>query len=59
MENETCTVSNIEKHINIFKQKKHSECKACNIKKRVKRYHDKRDKMSIQQKIYYEKTDLN
>ena len=35
--------------------KKYSECKACNIKRGVKRYHDNKDKISIQQKIYYEK----
>ena len=45
---------NIEKHINNF-YKKYSECKDCNIKRGVKRYDDKKDKISIQQKIYYEK----
>ena len=53
MDNKTCTVCNIE-HINNF-YKKHSECKDCNIKRGVKRYYDNKDKISIQQKIYYEK----
>ena len=45
---------NIEKHINKF-YKKYSEYKDCNIKRGVKRYYDNKDKISIQQKIYYEK----
>ena len=32
MENKTCTVCNIEKHINNF-YKKYSECKECNIRR--------------------------
>ena len=54
MENKICTVCKIEKHINNF-YKKYSECKACNIKRGVKRYHNNKDKVSNQQKIYYEK----
>ena len=54
MDNKTCTVCSIEKHINNF-YKKYSECKACNIKRGVKRYYDNKDKISIQQKAYYEK----
>ena len=54
MENKICTVCKIEKKINNF-YKKYSECKACNIKNGAKRYHDNKDKISIQQKIYYEK----
>ena len=54
MENKICTVCKIEKHINNF-YKKYSECKACNIKRGVKRYHNNKDKISNQQKIYYEK----
>ena len=45
---------NIEKHINTF-YKKYSECKDCNIERRVKRYYTNKDKISIQQKLYYEK----
>ena len=54
MENKTCTVCNIEKHISNF-YKKSSECKACNIKRGVERYYNNKDKISNQQKIYYEK----
>ena len=54
MDNKTCTVCNIEKHIKNF-YKRYSECRNCNIKRGVKRYFDNKDKISIQQKIYYEK----
>ena len=54
MESKICTQCNIEKHINNF-YKKYSECKYCNIKRGVKRYYDNKDKISMQQKIYYEK----
>ena len=53
MESKICTQCNIEKHINNF-YKKYSECKDCNIKRGVKRYYDNKDKISMQQKIYYE-----
>ena len=49
MEKKTCTVCNIEKYINIF-YKKHSECKECKIRRAIKRYYDKKDKISIQQR---------
>ena len=35
--------------------KRYSECRDCKIKRVVKRYYDNTDKISIQQKIYYEK----
>ena len=54
MASKICTQCNIEKHINNF-YKKFSECKDCNIKGGVKRYYDNKDKISMQQKIYYEK----
>ena len=54
MDNKTCTVCKIEKQINNF-YKKYSESKACNIKRGVKRYYKNKDKISNQQKIYYEK----
>ena len=49
MENKTCTVCNIEKQINNF-HRRYSECNDCDIKRVVKRYHDKKDELSIQQK---------
>ena len=55
MENKVCTVCKIEKHINNF-YRKYSECKDCNIKRFVIRYYNNKNKISIQQKIYYEKT---
>ena len=54
MDNKTCTVCKIEKHINNF-YGKYSECKGCNIKRGVKRHYNNKDKISIQQKTYYEK----
>ena len=54
MDKKTCTLCNIEKHINNF-YKKNSECKDCNIKRSVKRYYDNKDKISIQQNLYYGK----
>ena len=54
MENKICTMCKIEKHINNF-YRKYSECKTCNIKRGVKRYHNNKDIISNQQKKYYEK----
>ena len=54
MDNKICTVCNIEKQTNNV-YKKFSECKDCNIKRGVKRYLDNKVKISIQQKVYYEK----
>ena len=54
MENKTCTVCKIEKHINNF-YKKYTECKDCNIKRSVKRYVDNKGKISIHQKVNYVK----
>ena len=54
MESKICTQGNIEKHIYNF-YKKNSECKDCNIKRGVKRYYDNKDKISMQQKLYYER----
>ena len=42
------------KNINNF-YKKYSERKNCNIKRGIKRYYDNKYKISMQQKIYYEK----
>ena len=54
MESENCTQCNFEKHINSF-HKKYSECQDCNIKRGVKLYYDNKEKISIQQKKYYDK----
>ena len=54
MESKTCTHCKIEKQINKL-YKRYSECKDCNIKRGVERYFDNKDKISILQKLYYEK----
>ena len=54
MESEICTQCNFEKHINNF-YKKYSECQDCNTKRGVKLYYDNKEKISIQQKKYYDK----
>ena len=54
MDNKTCTACKNEKHINNF-YRKCSECKDCNIKRGVKRCYNNKDRISIQQRIYYEK----
>ena len=45
---------NIEKHINNF-YKNYSECRDCNRARGLKRYYGNKDKISNQQKLYYEK----
>ena len=54
MDTKTCTLCKIEKHINNF-YKIYSECRDCNRAKKLKRYYEKKDKISNQQKIYYKK----
>ena len=54
MDTKKCTMCNIEKHINNF-YKKYSECRDCNRTRGLKRYYENKDKISNQQKIYYEK----
>ena len=54
MDTKICTIFNIEKHINNF-YKKYSECIDCNRTRGLKRYYENKDKISNQQKIYYEK----
>ena len=44
----------IQKQIKGF-YNNYTECKECKCKRILKRYHDNEDKMSSQQKIYYEK----
>ena len=54
MNTKTCTICNNEKDINNF-YKKYSECIDCNRARGLKRYYENKDKISNQQKIYYEK----
>ena len=54
MEGKTCTMYNMEKHINNF-YKRYSECKDCNRTRGLKRYYENKDKISNQQKLSYEK----
>ena len=54
MHTKICTICNIEKDTNKF-YKKFSECIDCNCTRGLKRYYENKDKISNQQKIYYEK----
>ena len=54
MDAKICSMCKIEKHINNF-YKKYSECIDCNRARGLKRYYENKDKISNQQKIYYEK----
>ena len=54
MDTKMCTICNIEKHINNF-YKKYPECIDCNRARGLKRYYENKDRISNQQKIYYEK----
>ena len=54
MESKICTQCNIEKDINNF-YKKYTECIDCNRARGLKRYYENKDKISKQQKVYYEK----
>ena len=54
MDTKKCTICNIEKHIDNF-YKKYTECIDCNRARGLNRYYENKDKISKQQKIYYEK----
>ena len=54
MDTKICSMCNIEKYINNF-YKKNSKCRDCNRIRGRKRYYENKDKISNQQKIYYEK----
>ena len=54
MDTKMCTICNIEKDINNF-YKNYSECRDCNRTRGLKRYYENKDKISNQQKTYYEK----
>ena len=54
MKTKLCNIGNIKKDTNNF-YKGYTECKDCNRTRRLKRYYDNQDKISNQEKIYYEK----
>ena len=54
MDTKICTICTIEKDINNF-YKKYTECIDCNRARGLKRYYENKDKISKQQKVYYEK----
>ena len=54
MDTKTCSMCNKEKHINNV-HKRYSQCRDCNRTRGLKRYYENKDKISNQQKIYYEK----
>ena len=54
MDTKVCTICNIEKYTNNF-YKKYTKCIDCNRARGLKRYYENKDKISKQQKIFYEK----
>ena len=54
MDSKICVVCNIEKSFDKF-YTKYRECKPCNIKRSTKLYNENKDRISNQQKLYYEK----
>ena len=54
MDRKISVVCNTEKSIDNF-YNKYRECKPCNIKRSTKRYYENKDKISNQQKFFYEK----
>ena len=58
MDSKICTRCNIEKSIEDF-YNKYTECKVCNSNRSLKRYHENKDKISNQRKVYYEKKGVN
>ena len=54
MDTKMCTICNTEKDTNNF-YKKYTECIDCIRARGLKRYYDNKDKISNQQKVYYEK----
>ena len=54
MDTKNCSMCNIEKHIKNF-YKNYSECRDCNRARGLKRYYENKDKISNEQKIFYEK----
>ena len=54
MDSKVCVVCNIEKSIDSF-YNKYRECKPCNIIRSTRRDYENKDKISNQNKLYYEK----
>ena len=54
MDTKICTICTFEKDINNF-YKKYTECIDCNRARGLRRYYENKDKISNQQKVYYEK----
>ena len=54
MNTKRCTICNIEKDITNF-YKNYSECRNCNRTRGLKQYYENKDKISNQQKIFFEK----
>ena len=54
MDTKTCSLFNIEKHINIF-YINYSGCKICKRTRGLERCYETKDKISEQQKIFNEK----
>ena len=54
MDSKFCVVGNIEKSVDNF-YNKYREYKPCNILRSTRRYYEKKEKISNQHKIYYEK----
>ena len=54
MDSKICVICKIENSIDNF-YNKYRECKQCNIKRSTRRYYENKDKISTQQKTYYEK----
>ena len=54
MEAKVCVICKIEKNIDSF-YNKYRECKPCNIKRSTRRYYENKEKISNQQKLYYER----
>ena len=54
METKVCVVCKTEKNIDSF-YNKYRECKPCSVLRSKRRYYEKKDKLSNQRKLYYEK----
>ena len=54
MNTKICTICTIEKDMNNF-YKKYTECIDCNRARGLKQYYENKDKISNQQKLFYEK----